>query len=524
MSIDGLASGLDTTSIVNSLMQIERQPGVLMQSRQTSIKAAVDAFTSVAAKMTALGNAAAALQRNSGWGARTATSSDPTLATINASDNAPLSSLTFTVDAVAKAHGVAAAADVAQTTSAVASGGSLTLTVGADAHVISVGTGTLAEVVDAVNNARLGVRAAAVNTGTGYRLQFSASATGAASTFTVDGLDPVLGGTVVTAVGADARITIGEGAGAYAVTSPSNSFADVLPGVTVRAVSASVNPVTVTVDGNADALADKVSALVDAANAALAEIAAKSAYDTKTNKGGPLTGDSTVTRLRQEIVRSMVDGLAQSPLTPGGAGISVDRSGKITFNRDTFKAAFAADPDSVRRVFAQGATTTGGAEFVAAGDRTKAGVYAVDVTTAPGVGIDAAGTIDGLPAVGNGSLLTVLATTPGAASGVSVRLTGAGTGAVGSISYEPGLAQRISTLVSVATSSTDGSLTSSKAAQQANVDALQRSIDSFENRMTKREAALKKEYAALEVALGNLKNQGNWLSGQLSSLSANSGG
>lgn len=130
----------------------------------------------------------------------------------------------------------------------------------------------------------------AVNTGTGYRLQFSASATGAASTFTVDGLDPVLGGTVVTAVGADARITIGEGAGAYAVTSPSNSFADVLPGVTVRAVSASVNPVTVTVDGNADALADKVSALVDAANAALAEIAAKSAYDTKTNKGGPLTG------------------------------------------------------------------------------------------------------------------------------------------------------------------------------------------------------------------------------------------
>ena len=90
------------------------------------------------------------------------------------------------------------------------------LTIGADAHVIDVGTGTLAEVVDAVNNARLGVRAAAVNTGTGYRLQFSSSATGAASVFSVDGLDGGLGGTVVTAAGVDAQITIGEGAGAAA--------------------------------------------------------------------------------------------------------------------------------------------------------------------------------------------------------------------------------------------------------------------------------------------------------------------
>lgn len=222
----------------------------------------------------------------------------------------------------------------------------------------------------------------------------------------------------------------------------------------------------------------------------------------------------------------MVDGLAESPLTPGGAGISVDRSGKITFNRDTFKgpAPSPRTPTACVESSRRGRPPQVAPSSLPPVIGTKAGVYAVDVTTAPGVGIDAAGTIDGLPAVGNGSLLTVLATTPGAACRVSrcasrERAPARSDRSATSRGWRNASPRRVGR-----DESTDGSLTSSKAAQQANVDALQRSIDSFENRMTKREAALKKEYAALEVALGNLKNQGNWLSGQLSSLSVNSGG
>jgi flagellar hook-associated protein 2 len=48
------------------------------------------------------------------------------------------------------------------------------------------------------------------------------------------------------------------------------------------------------------------------------------------------------------------------------------------------------------------------------------------------------------------------------------------------------------------------------------------SIAAYDVRLAKRQETLKAQYAALEVALGKLKDQSNWLAGQLASLSANS--
>ena len=523
MSIDGLVSGLDTTSIISQLMQVERQPQVIMQSRQDAMKGQLDAYGSVGSKLDAVASAATALQRSGGWALRTATSTVPSVATASVSDGAAMGSLSFTVDQLAVAHGLATATDVAATTDVIASGGSVTLTTGGTPTAIPVGGGTLAEVVDAINASGLGVRAATVNTGAGYRLQLTSTGTGAASAFTLTGLDPGVGGTVVTSTGADARISMGTGPGAYAVTSSSNSFADLMPGVTVTVTATSATPVVVTVGADASALANKVAALADAVNGALSEIATRTAYDPKTNRAASLTGDSTVTRLKQDLVRAVLDPVGTGTSSGATVGLSVDRYGKVTFDKGKFAAAFAADPAGIQALFAQGGTASAGVTFVGAGDRTRGGTYDVAVTTAPAPGVDVVGTIDGVAAVGQGDLLTLPSDASGAAAGLVVRIAGLGAGGTGTVTYTPGIAQRLASVVVNATDSSTGYLTSTKTAKQSSVDDLQRSIDSFEQRMTLRQAALKKQYAALEVALGNLRNQSNWLAGQLGSLSANSG-
>ncbi len=40
-AIDGLSSGLDTTSIIKQLMQLERQPQVRLQTRQSATESAI---------------------------------------------------------------------------------------------------------------------------------------------------------------------------------------------------------------------------------------------------------------------------------------------------------------------------------------------------------------------------------------------------------------------------------------------------------------------------------------------------
>lgn len=611
MPIDGLVSGLDTNSIVNQLMDVERRPRLQLQARRDGIQAGLDAIKAIETKLAALSTAAGAVQRSSGWTLRTATSSSPA-ARVSASSGAALGSLSFTVDALAAAHGIATAVDVGSTAAVVASGGSITIHKTDGDHVVAVGGGTLAEVAASINGAGLGLRAATVNTGTGFRLQVSSITTGLSSAFSItSGLDGG-GGTVVTTQAADARITLGTGPGAFSVTSSSNTFAAITPGVSITVGALAADPITVDVGIDVATIGDKVKGLVDSVNAALSEVATKTAYDPTTKKSAALTGDAAARKVAQALTRAVTDAVAQSSLHSAGlAGVALDQKGKLTFDRAKFDAAFQADPGAVQRLFVQGATTTGSVEFVSALDRTTAGVGQVEVTTAataatssglaepwplaspPTVrvrigdtevavaigpadtaadaraalqsaidgaqlaldvtqaggglaithrnlgsasgfevawdgatwtqqqGGDVAGTIDGLSGQGAAQMLSLA---PGAASplaGLTVRINGAATGNVGSVDYEPGLAQRIAQAIYQATDATSGYLSSAEGTRSANVKSLDSTLAAYDLRLTAREKQLRKQYADLEVALGKLRNQSNWLAGQLSVTNAN---
>ena len=48
-SVDGLVSGLDTTTIISQLMQLERQPQSRLKTKQATVESAIGAAPSRAA-------------------------------------------------------------------------------------------------------------------------------------------------------------------------------------------------------------------------------------------------------------------------------------------------------------------------------------------------------------------------------------------------------------------------------------------------------------------------------------------
>ena len=408
-SVDGLISGLDTTTIINQLMSLERAPQNRLKTQKTTISSEISVYQTLNTKFSALAAKAQELARPAGWAAMKATSSSSAV-TATATSSASPGQLSFTVQQLSRAWAVASTGTVASTATIVATG-PVTVQVGTETVNIDPGNGSLSALVDAINASGAGISAAAVKVGTaGYRLQVSSTATGAASTIAVDttNLSASLGSFATVQAGRDAVIRIGEGPGAYDVTSATDTINDLLPGVSVQLQQADPSAtVTVTVARDSAAIADKVAALVDAANAALSTIASNSTYDPETKKAGLLLADGNARRLADQVYSAISSLVAGSSLSSaGGVGISLVKDGTVAFDRNKFLAAYAADPSGVARLFQEGGSATDShVAYLAGSDNTRAGTYAVDITQAAaqasktgtalsGAGLVAAETID----------------------------------------------------------------------------------------------------------------------------------
>jgi flagellar hook-associated protein 2 len=114
--------------------------------------------------------------------------------------------------------------------------------------------------------------------------------------------------------------------------------------------------VTITVAPDSGALADKMQAMIDAANGALTEISKNTAYNATSKSGGPLTSDFTVRQLQQKMLSNISNGS-----TDYGSfkqlGVQLDRTGKLTFDRAAFLAAYEGDPSKVQTAVSEGLAT-----------------------------------------------------------------------------------------------------------------------------------------------------------------------
>lgn len=613
VTISGAASGLDTASLINSLVSVQTNQQTQLKNQQSTVQQRSTALASLGSALSALGTTTAELAKTDAWkGASVTSSSSSVSASVTATTSG---SLTFDVTALAAAHSVISTSSVAATSTVVASG-PITLTAqDGSTRSVDVGGGTLGEVVNAVNGAKAGVTAAAVKVGPGsYRLQLTATASGEASRFTVDGLDG-FDGTAVLTQGSDAQLTVGtDSAASYTVTSATNTFADLMPGVSFT-VGKKETGVTVSARLDGSSVADKLNSLVTQANNILTSIDAGTAYDAAKKTSGVLAGEGSVRTLRQNLLSS-VSGIA-------APGVDVTRDGRLKFDRQAFLDAYAKDPDGVAKAFGYSGGLTAAApaqdtsaRISSALTSAHAGSYPITVTTPPAreqwsmetggsldgrtltltrgsatltyaadagltlaqaaaafnsasaaagfgvtaavsdtvlvltasgagasraftptldgntgdqlaVGTDIGGTIDGQAALGSGSVLS-LPTGTGGAVGLSVDVTTTAAdvavtgGAIGRISYQPGLAQRMATLVSDATSST-GSLTTARTSADGEVKRYQTEIDDWNTRLTTYRETLTRQFTAMETAIQRLKSSSSAISSLVGALSSSSG-
>ncbi|TQS39675.1 flagellar filament capping protein FliD [Cryptosporangium phraense] len=362
-SIGGLASGLDTTTLINSLIQAESAPQTALKTKVSDYTTSNSAYQTINGKMKSLLTAAQDLTRYDAFKVAKATSTS-TDVVATASTGAQTGDMTFSVTKLANAHRVTAAF-ASTDTAAVTDGSSFNLTVGTgdDAKQTSISLGdepnTPQGVANAINNAKLGVRASVVTTDSGPVLQLASTKSGAANAFTLDGLtsDPK----VMTA-GADAELTVGDpAAGGFKVTSSSNTFTGVMPGVTITA-NKLASDVTVGVNSDTDAMATKMQALVDAANGALAQISSAAASGVSSTPGskatgGPLAGDYTVRQLSSQMLSAVSTG--QSGFGSfKQLGIELTRDGKLQFNKDNFVKAYNDDPAKIQDAVSNGLAKT----------------------------------------------------------------------------------------------------------------------------------------------------------------------
>jgi flagellar hook-associated protein 2 len=436
-SVDGLVSGLSTSQLIAQLMQVEAAPQTKLKNKVTSENTVISAYQSVNTKMSALKTAAEALTSVTGWQSMKATASSDAI-TVTAGGSAIPGQLSFKVTQLAQAQvstfKMPAAGDVADA-------GGITINIGdppvsTNIPLADITANTPQGVADAVNKKGLAVRASVVTVSNGDTLlQFTSTKTGEANAFTVDGLlgDPQIN--VFEAV--DATITVGDPTDVvntgYTITSASNTFTNVVPGVSITAVKETTDPVTIAVSTDSGKIADKMAAMVDAANAALKSISEQSTYDAETKSGGPLLADSTTRFMTQRLLSAVSNGKADYG-SFNQIGVSLDQTGQLKFDRDKFISALEADPAKVQDVVSTGLAATLAAE-----------------------GKDATNVVD-------------------------------------------------------------GSLTLAIQGRKAKVDDLNDRIADWDVRLKTRQEALQRQFTNLEVALGKLKDQAQWLAGQISSL------
>ena len=95
--IGGLVSGLDTTKIIEQLMSIEQRPLKQLEAQQEKVKTRKTAYTDLSSKLSALRSKTISLLLSSTSQARTASSSDTSVATASAAPGTAIQSFTLNV-------------------------------------------------------------------------------------------------------------------------------------------------------------------------------------------------------------------------------------------------------------------------------------------------------------------------------------------------------------------------------------------------------------------------------------------
>ncbi|MGE4580265.1 MAG: flagellar filament capping protein FliD [Desulfuromonadales bacterium] len=317
ISFGGLATGLDTNSIVSQLMQLERQPITRLQNDKSYHSSRLMALTQFDGKLQGFLSKLGSLDDADELQSKKATLNKDDFLSATASTTAAPGSYQIEVVGMAQVQKSVSQgfADKAASTFGT---GILKLTVG-DGEPLEITldetNNSLEGVMKAINESGAGVSAAIINDGTASPYRLVLTGAEVATGFTLDdaGLtgqsyntaEPLV---AVTQTAQQAHIRVDN----IDIYSDSNTLSEAIPGVSLTLNQAEVGTLTnLSVGLDTVAIKDKVKAFVSGYNDVMKFIASQSV--TEGSSGGILGGDSGMNAIKRRL-QSMLT----SPL--GGEG------------------------------------------------------------------------------------------------------------------------------------------------------------------------------------------------------------
>ncbi|MFL5963059.1 MAG: flagellar filament capping protein FliD [Gaiellaceae bacterium] len=466
-NLSGLASGLDTNTIVTQLMQIERQPLVRLQQQETIEQARQQALKDIKTRLANLQTAATALGDPGLWSdTQTVTSTNSAIVSATRTSGTAAGGYDVAVSKLAGADQIAQG-DLSTFTAAAAD----------DTLHIAVGTGTTVD-VNIASGDTLDVIASKINGTSGSpvyasvvnsKLVLSGKTTGAANTIAVtstgttaaDVFGPSAYSTPPTHTASDASYTVN----GKSFSSATNTVTDGIPGLTMTLAGTTATAVSIVIGApgaNNGKIKDAVQAFVDQYNSTLDFVQGKLDEQKVTKPQndaqrtqGVLHGDLSLSMLMSQLRQSVSD-----PMTDASNVKQLASSIGIS----TGAATSTIDPNAVK------------------------GKLTLDTD----------------------KLITALASGVGTVKGILTNVTGA--------AESKGLKERLEGLLKPLTANLTGQIDLRVNSSESQINLIQQQESDWQERLKLKETSLRAQFTAMETALAQSQSQSQWLQGQIAQL------
>jgi flagellar hook-associated protein 2 len=356
-SVGGLASGLDTNSIVDKLVAIESRPITTNSNRQAAINVQMSSIADLINKIKNLSSSAASL-KTSGIAAASVTS---TPAGVSATVGAGVIPGRYSVSVETVATAAKARSTGFATSSTTVAGGTLALTVQGAAYNIAItASSDLGSVVNQINASGAPVSAAVVSNGSQFFVSLTNKDTGkpigsgVTGGLTVVG-DPTGLGMAVTQDAVNAKFHVD----LLDIESQSNDVTSAIPGVTLTIKAQQLTASDLVIGRDSSKSGDNLQGFVDGFNAVMATLKKSLRPDpTAALANGSQMDGSMVLDLQRRM-----HGLLSTKVVAEGSyrtladlGVKLQNDGTVTLDKTALSAAITKDSTAVNAIFSTATT------------------------------------------------------------------------------------------------------------------------------------------------------------------------